>query len=531
MNFWLRKIQLFILSSIFILGFSSFVKAQITEESISPNQNEVTEEGVRITLSIDHVDYQKTPGLFRAGDDVRFRFSMTDVLTKKVISGAYPAAWVDPISEIYNCVQKVSSFLSGNKFSQAELDLNVFYVLTLNADPSIAVVDPLFGFGGTQLLALIKLKSRGVDWEFSENQNFIFVSMPESNQIAVISTLNWKVVNNINVQTSPRKLSLQPDGQYLWVVCQGDKSNGVSSNLAVIDVASLKLKKHIPIGDGDHDLLVKEDSRFVYVTNKADNNLMVVDAQTMKLVTTIPTCTLPSSIDISSKANTIYVISEDTGEVTVVDAEKYNLSNSIQLESGICQISFEPTGRYALIINSKKDNISIIDAFTNKIAQVGNTESQPDQISFSEDLAYVRHRNSKTVLMIPLNQIGSENQTLPIVDFPGGQNPPGKMSKPSLATGIVQAPGTNAMLIANPLDKTVYYYREGMAAPMGNFSNYDREPIAVMAIDRSLREVSPGNYETVAKLRSSGMHDIAFFVDAPRFINCFRINILPDLED
>ena len=47
----------------------------------------------------------------------------------------------------------------------------------------------------------------------------------------------------------------------------------------------------------------------------------------------------------------------------------------------------------------------------------------------------------------------------------------------------------------------VYYYKEGMAAPMGSFSNYGRRPRAVRVVDRSLREQSPGIYRTEARLR------------------------------
>ena len=35
----------------------------------------------------------------------------------------------------------------------ADLVLNVYYVLTLNGNGTIGVVDPLFGYGGTKLLA------------------------------------------------------------------------------------------------------------------------------------------------------------------------------------------------------------------------------------------------------------------------------------------------------------------------------------------------------------------------------------------
>ena len=32
------------------------------------------------------------------------------------------------------------------------------------------------------------------------------------------------------------------------------------------------------------------------------------------------------------------------------------------------------------------------------------------------------------------------------------------------------------MIVANPADKMIYYYTEGMAAPMGSFQNYRRVP-------------------------------------------------------
>ena len=42
--------------------------------------------------------------------------------------------------------------------------------------------------------------------------------------------------------------------------------------------------------------------------------------------------------------------------------------------------------------------------------------------------------------------------------------------------------------MANPADQAIYYYMEGMLAPMGSFNNYRREPKAVLIVDRSLRE-------------------------------------------
>ena len=80
------------------------------------------------------------------------------------------------------------------------------------------------------------------------------------------------------------------------------------------------------------------------------------------------------------------------------------------------------------------------------------------------------------------------------------------------------------MIVANPVDKVLYYYSEGMAAPMGNFQNYRREPLAVLIVDRSLREVQPGVYSTTIKLPASGNYDVAFLNDSPRVAHCFEIS-------
>jgi hypothetical protein len=77
------------------------------------------------------------------------------------------------------------------------------------------------------------------------------------------------------------------------------------------------------------------------------------------------------------------------------------------------------------------------------------------------------------------------------------------------------------MLVANLADKQIYYYVEGMAAPMGDFQNYKREPRAVLIADRSLREVKSGTFETVTKLPRGGAYDVAFLLDTPRVTHCF----------
>ena len=123
--------------------------------------------------------------------------------------------------------------------------------------------------------------------------------------------------------------------------------------------------------------------------------------------------------------------------------------------------------------------------------------------------------------MLRLATIGKE---VDVTDFPGGEAAPRKGSQPVHADSIVLAPEGNAVVIANPVDKSLYYYTEGMAAPMGNFQNYRREPLAALVVDRSLREIKPGVYSTTIKLPASGHYDVAFLNDSPRVSHCFDLS-------
>ena len=151
-------------------------------------------------------------------------------------------------------------------------------------------------------------------------------------------------------------------------------------------------------------------------------------------------------------------------------------------------------------------------------------------MAFSDELAYVRHAGSGTVLMIPLDTVGEEGAPVPVVDFPGGQRPPSDSGPPAAADAIVQAPGASAVLVANPADGVIYYYKEGMAAPMGSFRNYGREPRAVQVVDRSLRERGRGGYETVVQLRRPGEYDLVFYLDTPATVRCFPFTVAENPE-
>jgi hypothetical protein len=233
-----------------------------------------------------------------------------------------------------------------------------------------------------------------------------------------------------------------------------------------------------------------------------------------------------SALAYSPLSKSLYVANEVDGSIAVVDGRSQELVTRIAAEPGLGVVRFAPGGRWGFVPNAARSVVHIFDASTNRMTHsvaVGNT---PDQVAFSDAFAYVRSLGTEEVSAIRLATVGKQPD---VIKFPGGQNAPGEASAyASRADAFVPAPEGGSVLFANPADRMIYYYSEGMAAPMGNFQNYKREARAVKVVDRSLREESLGVYSTTVRLPKDGTYDIPFLLSSPRVVHCFETTAKPD---
>jgi YVTN family beta-propeller protein len=480
-------------------------------------------EGVKIEVRVEPVD--GAPSLVEGGH-VRVAVTVEDGHTGRPLSGLFPAAWMDLLPaggdvEADSCNQKVEGFLGGSLLSRAELDLNVFYVVTLNEEPTITVVDPLFGFGGSKLLARVRLGGQGFDWALTTDQERLFVSVPENGSVAMIDTASWELLTRIDVAGSPRRVALQPDGAFLWV----SHDEGVS----MVGTTALKELARIPTGAGPHDLAFSADGRFAFVANAGAGTVSVVDVAERRKLRDVAVGGRPVSLSFSATASSLYV-GDRSGQVVAIDGEGQGVVARVTVEPGVGQVRVTPDGRWALAVNPDEDSLYVVDTASNRLVQNGQVEAGPVEIAFSDELAYVSHRGSDLVLMLPLAALGAEGQPLQVIDFPGGTAPAGLRPETSAAAGMAQAPGAPAMLVANHGDSSIYFYKEGMAAPLGQFKNYGRQPRAVLVVDRSLDEKSPGVYETATWLTRPGAYELALFLDSPRVVHCIPLSVAADAD-
>lgn len=462
------------------------------------------------------------------GTEASVRFKISDNTTGQPVRNLHPAAWIDHKNadfgpEDRRCREKIQSFLQSSLTHRPDIDLNTYLVLTLNKEPNISVIDPLSGFGGSKLYTLIELKSPGEDWVMSKDQHRVFVTIPSAGEVAVIDTREWKVIANIDAGPSPGRVVLQPDEKYLWVA--NDTSDEKPGGLTVIDASTLKVVSRINTGAGVHDVRLSDDNRYAFVTNKQSGTLSIIDVRKLTKTKDLKVGSLPSGLAFSPLSKAVYVINEGSGDIVVINAERAEILTRIKAEPGLAAIRFAPGDRYGFVVNRQTNVVNVFDSATNGLLHTIPVGKAPDQVSFTRNFAYVRSAGDEFVTMINLAAPGKSGAETAVTRFPAGQRAPELSPSKSSADAVVPAPEDGAVLVANPADQMIYYYMEGMAAPMGTFQNYRRDPRALLVLDRSLREKSPGIYEATVKLNGHGKYDVAFLLDAPRVANCFTVTI------
>ena len=518
-----------------LLCVCSVVSARAeTAVSVRSEDREVVMQGIRAELEISPLEAGGGGSAVREGDLVSLRLRLRDAVSAAPVTAMMPRVWVDLRKDHLNpgmgnrtpsCSEKVRGYLQGTLSFRPDIDLNSYYILTLNNDATIGVIDPIRGVAGySQLLAMVPLVRPGEDWVFAPDGRTLFVSMPKAGQVAEIDTETFKVRRNLDAGLLPTRLALQPDGRYLWVANDND---GPAGGVTVLDARSGRVAARLATGSGPHMLAFSEDSEQAFVANRSAGTVTVIDVQSLKKVADVATGTEPVDIAYSRLSRSLYVAHAGAGGVAVLEGDYSRVSRRMALDPGLVSIRFAPGDRWGFALNSKNRRLSVFDASNSAISYSGEVGDEPEQISFSSEFAYIRSRKTAEVTLIALAGLGKGDAMTPL-RISGGSGAPGESTvRRSPADSIVTAPEGNAVLIASPADGTVVYYMEGMGVPSGNFRTYGRVPRAVGVVNRQLREGAPGVYSATAKIPAAGTYDVAFLLDSPRVVHCFEFTADP----
>ena len=501
----------------------------------SPNSvsQRFEQEGIAIDFSVTATadERGKSNGLV-AGANAVATFRVTDARSGQPVTGLHPTAWISARASgrtpnASECKDKVTTYMGGLLSARPDIDLNSYLILTINHDDTVSIINPQLSFNLTKLESLVVLPGAGADWILSPSNDFLYLTLPEKSSVAVINTITRKVVENIPLKgMKPRRIALEPDSNRVWVGLDD------SPQVAVIDTKTNRLIGTVKAGDGLHNIAFAPEKRLAFVTNSKANTVSVIDTKKLAKISDINVGATPVPVAYSDASRLFYVASINGGTISAIDPARQRVVATIPTEPGVVALKFAPGGRFGFLINQVTNKVSILDASTNKIVGSTNVIAGPDQVVFTKRYAYIRGVGSEKFSLIELTDF---SKTGPVpVDIQGGQKAANTMPEEiGVANMIAPTPEGNAVMIANNPDQMIYYYVEGMMAPMGTLSNYKRRPRALLLLDRSLSEVAPGTYSSQIKLRKSGRFDVPLLIEQPRLLNCFQLEVgaSPDDED
>ncbi|WP_437838234.1 YncE family protein [Sorangium sp. So ce1153] len=440
-------------------------------------------------------------------------------------SGGGPAGALDAAPDEAGCRAKIKTFMAGLLSVRPEVDMNAYFLWTLNRDSTLSVINPQVALGRTKLRSVVSLAGPGVSLALHPDRDRLYVTLRGGRGLAVVDTRRALVKANVPVGEEPTGVAVAPDGRTVWVGNDGD------GTVSVVDARSTDVLRTLRVGPGHHEIAFADGGRAAWITSQRGEAVAVVDVATLEPLGEVAVGEGAVSIAASDEAGVVYVANAERAEVTILDPARRTVAGRVPLKPGLGAVRFDPRGRFAFALNPAANEVSLLDASTGAVAHTLSGFAAPDAVTFTDAFAYVRNRGAARVSLIDRAGLGGP-AVPPVVHVAVGQEAPARArpeppGQGGLVAAIAPMPEGNGAVVASPADRALYFYVEGMMAPIGTFSNYGREPTAVLVEDRSLKEVRPGVYATTVRLGAEGLHDVALLLDRPRAAVCLEATVAP----
>jgi YVTN family beta-propeller protein len=172
---------------------------------------------------------------------------------------------------------------------------------------------------------------------------------------------------------SPVEIAVSPDGRLLYVLCQD------SDELRVIEEASGKVVKSVPVGRVPRGIVITRRGDTLYVTNAWSDNVSVIDASNLEVTKTLPAGFEPSGAALDGAERTLYVANRLSNDVSVIDLNTGQETKRLVAGRGASYLTSSPDGKLIYCTHvypepgpfrdAPKSEITVIDTNTQTVVE------------------------------------------------------------------------------------------------------------------------------------------------------------------
>ena len=205
-------------------------------------------------------------GLYFAGGKLYFTCE-----TNKIIGRYDPAAnQVDWL---------LGTGLNGTHMVQLNKEMNQIYTANI-AGNAIGIFDRTSALDWTQTVVPVGKGPEGFD--VTPDGKELWAAHSQDGGVSIINLFSKTVTHTFSVQTKrSNRLKFTPDGRLVLI------SDLAAGDLVVLDRATRKQLKRMPIGKQVAGILIEPDSSRAYVAATGDDNVAIIDLKTLDLVNRI----------------------------------------------------------------------------------------------------------------------------------------------------------------------------------------------------------------------------------------------------
>jgi len=184
-------------------------------------------------------------------------------------------------------------------------------------------------------------------------QGTAYVSSEKDPAVTLIDLASLSVKGTIATCKRGRHIQLTAQGQIMLACTESNAAD-------VIDPATGKSVRRIPLGDEPEAFDLSPDGKTIYVSNEDEGAVSFVDAANGKVLKTIKVGEEPEGVKVSADGKTLYVTSEVASLVHVIDVASAKVVKNIKVGKRPRRMAFTPDGKELWVSNELDASVSII---------------------------------------------------------------------------------------------------------------------------------------------------------------------------
>ena len=243
----------------------------------------------------------------------------------------------------------------------------------------------------------------------------VFVTNQGSDSVTVFSfDGKFELLREVQVGKAPAGVALSTVNREAYI------SNTESSEISVIDVDSLEVKKTIDLDGSSLGVAVSPDGKRLFVSDWFNNCLLIIQLNSHKR-RCIKVGKAPAGISVSEKNDEIYVVSRDSNSVFVVSLSDEKVIGKILVGDHPFGLKLLPVKNHLYVTNVQSNDVSIVDLAERQEIKRVKVGKKPYCITFSMDgkKSFVTNQYSDSISIINTESLLLQ-KTVSSASFPEG---------------------------------------------------------------------------------------------------------------